>query len=444
MNKIFLLLALIQGCFLWAQPGSRNTTVNPTADNRPFIHCTTDEKHFASYAVEAQPGTFELMQTIHGKLHIPKGLNQIWKDATNSKAYQKGEYNYAQDFWIGIRFNFYVGGVLVSTAFEEFEKPQNNQPFTYTFTLEPLDVEQSEGDLRFAYIKLLENIKNQGSQLVIEAALASKTLNHKRFAPIANSVFYLRYTDTQYAQWSQRLSQENPGSQPQVERLEPPGENNISENFNIRLKHAADSTMKQIFGEAGFSQNFTMTCFQNPCEPGYLYANTFVSQKPCSTEPQNNCKEALVTYSFVQKDVPLSVKIRITLKDNGTYADIENNPFYSGPVSLDQQNLLSTTEIQKIIAENFRKDSLEILPYGNALVYYNSRIQQPEFNKKDDKFARDPGYRLIEESKAGALWEHGFVYIARSNRLKDQTRVHHFDAISGDLLWITEVYAIAE
>jgi len=225
---------------------------------------------------------------------------------------------------------------------------------------------------------------------------------------------------------------------------QPEDGNSLAKNFNIQLKYLADSSMKSIFGELGFSKNFTMSCLQNPCEKGYFYNNTFVSNKPCSIEPQDSCKEAIISYRFVKSDIPLTVKILVTIMENGNYVNIENNPFGKNKISIEKQNLLSTDEIRKIITNRFPKDSLEILPHGNALVYSNSRIKQPEFNDEGNKLSRDPGYRLIMESKAGKKWENGFIYIARSNDAKMLNRVYYFDAVTGDLLFITEVYKVAE
>lgn len=187
-----------------------------------------------------------------------------------------------------------------------------------------------------------------------------------------------------------------------------------------------------------------MSCLQNPCEKGYLYANTFESNKPCSTEPQDNCKEAIITYNFISKNVPLTVKMLITIKENGTFVNIENNPYGKNKITIEKQNLLSISEIQKIITNKFPQDSLEILPFGNALRYSNARLKQPQYKDEGNKFNRDPGYRLIKETKAGENWENGFIYIARSNDQKMLNRVYHLDAITGELLWITEIYNVTE
>jgi len=444
MNKILVLLVFIsQTINLFAQPGDKNSVINQSAHSQPFLHCVTDEKYFAKYAIEAQTSSFELMELIKCKLHIPKGINKIWQDAKSNNVHKKGEYDYSKDFWVGIRFNFYVGGALVSTAFEDFEKPQkDDSSFTYYFELDPLNFEKDEGDINFAYVELLKKIKNTGSQLVIEAVLPSKNLNHKSYIPIVSSSFYLRYDDTKYAEWMKLLSKSNNMASEQLAETELSEKNTNAKNFNIQLKHLADSTMKSIFGEIGFSKNFTISCFQNPCEKGYLYANTFESNKPCSDEPQDRCKEAIITYSFIRKDVPLTVKMIITVRENGNFVNIENNPYGKNKLTIEKQNLLSISEIQKIITNKFPKDSLEILPYGKALVYSNTRIKLPVFKDEGNKLNRDPGYRLIKETKAGENWEIGFIYIVRSNDQKRLNRVYHFDAVTGELLWITEVYNV--
>ena len=144
--------------------------------------------------------------------------------------------------------------------------------------------------------------------------------------------------------------------------------------------------MKSIFGEIGFSKNFTLSCLQNPCAKGYQYANTFASNNPCASEPQDSCKEAIATYNFVKKDVPLTIKILITIKENGNFVNIENNQYGKNEITIEKQNLLSITEIQKIIHNKFHKHSLEILPFGNALRYSNTPLKQPEYKDEGNKF----------------------------------------------------------
>jgi hypothetical protein len=421
MNKIIILVVFISLTInLFAQPGDEPTYINEKAYTQAFLHCVTDEKHFATYAIEAHSGNFDITEPFKCKLHIPTGINKIWRDAENSNLHTKGDYDYSHDFWVGIRFNFYVGGVLVSKAIKKIEKPQKDtNSFTFYFNLDPLDFEQSKGDINIAYIECLKNIKNKGSQLGIEAALTSKNLNHKNYIPIAYGSFYLRYDDLKYREWTKSAT-----------------------DYNIQLKQLADSTMKSIFGETGFYKNFAMTCLQNPCEKGYFYNNSFVSNNPCSTQPQDSCKEAIISYSYIKNGVPLKIKLLITITENRNLVNIENNPFGKNKIPLERQNLLSISEIQKTINKKFSKDSIVILPYGNALVYSNTRIKQPEYKDEGNKLNRDPGYRLIKVSKAGKNWENGFVYIARSKDLKMQKRVYHFDAVTGKLLFITEIYNV--
>ena len=213
-------------------------------------------------------------------------------------------------------------------------------------------------------------------------------------------------------------------------------------DYNIQLKQLADSTMTRIFGEIGFSQNFTMSCLQNPCEKGYLYANTLVSNNPCSSEPQDSCKEAIISYSFVNKDVPLSIKMLITIKENGEIVYIENNPYGFKEISIEKQNLLSISEIHKIITKRFPKDSLVILTDNKALVYAHTPIKKPQSKDVGNKLNRDPGYRLIKETRSGKNWENGFIYITQSHNPRKSKRIYHFDAVTGKLLCITEIYNV--
>jgi hypothetical protein len=214
------------------------------------------------------------------------------------------------------------------------------------------------------------------------------------------------------------------------------------QDYNIQLKQLADSTMTRIFGEIGFSQNFTMSCLQNPCEKGYLYANTLVSNNPCSSEPQDSCKEAIISYSFVNKDVPLSIKMLITIKENGEIVYIENNPYGFKEISIEKQNLLSISEIHKIITKRFPKDSLVILTDNKALVYAHTPIKKPLSKNVGNKLNRDPGYRLIKETRSGKNWENGFIYITQSHNPRKSKRIYHFDAVTGKLLCITEIYNV--
>jgi len=423
MNKIIILLVFIsQTINLFAQPGpDKDNALKDRSDySQPFLHCVTDEKYFAKYAIEAHSGSFQLMEPIKCKLHIPSGINKFWRDAENSKLHQKGEYDYSQDFWVGIRFNFYAGGVLVSTALKTFEKPRkDDDSFTFYFELDPLDFEQGEGNINFAFIEFLKKLKKKGSQMVIEAALVSKNLDHKSYVPIACGSFYLRYDDVKYGDWLE-----------------------LATDYNIQLKQLADSTMKSIFGETGFSKHFTMSCLQNPCEKGYLYNNTFESNKPCSTEPQDSCKEAIITYNYVEKDVPLAIKMLITIKENGETVSIENNQFCSKQISMEKQNLLSISEINKIISKKFPKDSLVIFASNRVLIYSYNRIQRPLAKVEGNKLNIDSGYRLIKETGYGKNWENGFVYRTQSRNPRKSNRIYHFDDVTGKLLWITEIYAV--
>ena len=210
-------------------------------------------------------------------------------------------------------------------------------------------------------------------------------------------------------------------------------------DYNIQLKQLADSTMITIFGETGFSKNFTMSCLQNPCEKGYLYANTLVSTNPCASEPQDSCQEAIITYSFVNKEVPFSIKMLITIKENGKIVYIENNPFGLKEISIEKQNILSISEIQKIITKRFPKDHLVIFADNKALVYAHTPIKNPQSRNVGNKLNSYPGYKLLKETRFGKNWENGFIYTAQSRNPRKSKRIYHFDAVTGKLLCITEI-----
>jgi hypothetical protein len=215
----------------------------------------------------------------------------------------------------------------------------------------------------------------------------------------------------------------------------------IDSDYNSKLKQLADSTMKRIFGETGFSKNFTMACLQNPCATGYLYANTLISNNPCASEPQDSCKEAIVTYNFVKKEVPLTIKMLITLKGNGEIVYIENNPYGLKEIGIEKQNLLSISEIQKIITKKFPKEHLTILAANKPLVYAHTRILRPKTKVKEKMKSRTKKI-LIRETKAGKNWENGFIYTTQSDNSKKPKRIYQFDAVTGKLLWITEIYKV--
>jgi hypothetical protein len=219
----------------------------------------------------------------------------------------------------------------------------------------------------------------------------------------------------------------------------------ITVDYNLRLKQVADSTMKSFFGEQGFAQNFTMTCLQNPCAPGYLYANTGTeSSSPCTTQPQNTCKEAIITYSYVKNDVPLRVKMLVLLKDNGDYIYVENNQYGAREISLKQQNLLSMSEIQAILSRNYPKAKLNIISGAHTLVYSFGRVREakPRFNVKSS-MQPYAVYKVLRETKAGKKWQGGFLYTAVSLDPKKSQEVYHFDATNGKLLWITKMQRVS-
>jgi hypothetical protein len=172
-----------------------------------------------------------------------------------------------------------------------------------------------------------------------------------------------------------------------------------------------------------------------------MYANTFVTSNPCSFVPQSTCKEALVTYAFVKTGVPLSIKLSVVILPNGERVFIENNPFGQKEIALEKQNILSLDEIRCEINRQFPKENLAMYNDQNALGYMHG-LKKPASNDYD-KTHRDPGFRVIQETKAGKNWENGFIYYAYSTDERQLQRVYHFDATTGELLMITEVYKTA-
>jgi hypothetical protein len=211
-------------------------------------------------------------------------------------------------------------------------------------------------------------------------------------------------------------------------------------DYNVQLLHLGDSAMKKIFGEFGFSRNFILTCIQNPCEKGYFYANVLESNRPCAMAPQDTCKEAILTYRYANADVPLTIKMVVSMKDAGNVVYIDNNKYGKNTVPFEKQYILSLTEIQKILADNFAKDSLALLPDERTLVYSNANSFKALKNQDpSDIYSR---IKLVKETKAGEKWESGFIYTAYSNHPKLSNRSYHFDALTGNLLWITSFHKV--
>ena len=432
-KSVYLFIFLINSINLFSQPVDHKLPINSSAYTKPFLDCVTDEKDFAKYAVEAHQYGFNLMDHIKCKLHIPSGINKIWKDIENSNQHKKGDFNYTRDFWIGIRFNLYIDGTKISTAYHAFEKNQvDTGLFTFFFDLDPVDFSASEGDIHYAYVELLKNLTKGYHRVIIEAAMPSKNLVTRKSVPIVSGGFIIHSDTAKLETWKELMFKAN-----NSERY-PAVENPTITDYNIRLKYLADSTMKKIFGDIGFLKNFTMTCLQNPCAKGYLYANTMETNNPCTTQPQSSCKEAIITYSYVKKGVPLTIKMLVSLKDNGEYVYIENNPYGKKEISIEQQKLLSMVEIQANINNQYPTDSLSVI---NGISFSHTRIQQPESNDKD-KLNSDPGFRVIKETNSGKNWAGGFSYIASSLDQKKSQKIYHFDATTGELLWITEIYNV--
>lgn len=435
MYKIIsYLVFIIHTINLCAQPGDDKQVFNESAYTQPFLHCVTDEKDFAKYAIEARQYGFKMMDHIKCKLYIPSGINKIWQTIEKSH-HPKGEFDYTNDFWIGIRFNLYIDGTKVSTAYQIFEKKVvDTGSFAFFFDLNPINFSATEGEINYAYVELLKKLTNGYHRIYIQAAMPSKNLVTRNSIPIVSGGFLLHAETEKIGKWKELLSVSDNVYFGEVDKY--PNKT----NYNARLKYLADSTMKRIFGNTGFSKNFKMTCLKNPCVKGYQYANMLESNNPCTSEPQDSCKEAIITYAFVKKDVPLTIKMLVTIKENAEIVYIENNQYRNKEISIEQQNILSIPELRKKIRHQLSKDSF-FIPAAKNVSYAHTRIEQPESSVKD-KMYRDPGYKLIKETKAGKKWERGFIYSAQKHDPKTQKRIYHFDAVTGELLWITEVHKV--
>lgn len=213
----------------------------------------------------------------------------------------------------------------------------------------------------------------------------------------------------------------------------------LSPDFNIRLKYLADSSMINWFGENGFKNNFILNCIQNPCNSGDLHGNnTLISDRPCASEPQDSCKDAIITYRHVKDGVPLILKMLVRLTENREFVYLQHYIFGDNKFTLEQQNILSLNEIQGKIKKQFSDDDLKLITYPNAITYSNSRIQKPA--GATYPLHKDPGFTLITESEAGKNWKSGFIYTAYTTEPRKLQKHYYFDATTGELLWITEIY----
>jgi len=432
MKKFLLLfLSFWFSLKLLAQPVDHDIKINEAAYTQAFLHCVNDEKHFAKYAVEANQSLLEIKEDILCKLYIPIGINNLWKNIEKSKLHKKGDFDFKNDFWIGIRFNFYIDGNKVSTAYQSFERPKNvDTSFSYYFYLSPTDYYSNEGELNYAYSQLLSNLKVGTHRINIEAVLPSKDLVKRNTVHIVTGGFILKTDEATLKKWKdeKHKTQENNNLQ-EVE--------NLPLDYNKRLNYLADSTMKALFGSTGFKKNFVMHCLQNPCEPGYSYANTFYSSNPCTTAPQGNCKEAIITYKYRKKGVPLSLKMLITIGEENENIQIENLFFGNREISIENQNLLSIEEIRSMFKLQIPMDSLSINYKDYSLLYSIAPIYQIERSFINQNKELD--FKILKETEAGKKWQNGFVYETKKIGANQQTHIYTFDAVSGSLLWVTEM-----
>lgn len=211
-------------------------------------------------------------------------------------------------------------------------------------------------------------------------------------------------------------------------------------DFNVQLKQIADSAMVSWFGDIGFPTHFEMECLQNPCEKGYLYAGLMVTDKPCAQEPQDSCKEAIISFRYKKQGVPLQIKMMVSKQDGRDLVYVMNYQFGKKQFTYAEQSLLSIEEIQKKIKSAVPNDSLKLILGDRMLSFSNARIQPPSAQVEDHRKVKDPGYRLLKETNAGKNWKGGFIYNAYDPNPRQLQKIYYFDASTGELLWVTEVY----
>lgn len=416
--------------------GTFDTLKNITNAN-PSLQFKRQENSFTKNLDKPTNTTFEGLENIYGRLQIPSGLHKIWRDIQSNKQYIKKDFDFSKDFWVGIRLNFLLDGNKISSAYYGFEKPsKNNEPYTFDFLLSPNDFTANEGDFNYAFIELLKQLKSGNHSITIEATIPSKNFVKRAEAPITTGGFTLSINETQWAKWETAMLQEK-NRQPVYVKKE------YSIDYNIRLRYLTDSSMKGIFGKEGFKKNFAITCLQNPCDKGYMYANTFTTDKPCTTIPQNTCKEALITYNYMNRNVPLQLKFLVTIKDNGEFVQLENNQFGRQEIPIEKQNILSTDEIKVKIKQQFPTDSIFLVGYNNPLAYSSNAPSVPNsapFNKTN----HDAGFKTITETTDAKKWTGGFIYTAHNRNPNKLPLICTFDATNGKLLWVRQIYQVAD
>ncbi len=411
---------------LLAQPVDQPFSFDPAAFHKPFLQCVKSEKYFAKYAGEAHSDQFIPTDTLLCQMHLPLGFNRLWREMEAGSRYEKGEFDYSNDSIVHIQFDFYLFGKKISTSFDRLKKePEGDEYFTYFFKLNPNDTDYSPGDLNYAYKQLLDSIRKPQAQVGIQVSISSKKMEKINSIPLAYSSFFV----FQHPKESKVIKEESVEDQVPgyVEK-----DSQLSD-YNPYLRHLADSVMISHFGQKGFEQNFVMTCLQNPCKKGQLYDNTFKTENPCATEPQDTCKEAIVTYGYVKSGVPLTIKILIAAQHNGVYAYLENNRFGREEISLEKQNLLSIDEINAKINHQFGNGKLSLISRDNVLSFYIRRMEDSQSKNKSKSISG----KVIKETKAGKNCESGFIYTAYSLEPKKK-RTYYFSAVTGKLLWIMD------
>ena len=88
-----------------------------------------------------------------------------------------------------------------------------------------------------------------------------------------------------------------------------------------------------------------------------------------------------------------------------------------------------------------KKQKSAILYFFPAKHLLIARIQQTA-SKDNAKFNSASKKRLIRETKAGKNWKNGFIYSTQSQNPRKPKRIYQFDAVTGKLLWITEIYKV--
>ncbi len=224
--------------------------------------------------------------------------------------------------------------------------------------------------------------------------------------------------------------------------IEPSSRDNISFNCNSSNHlRQTDSFMMSVFGKEGFQRYFKVDCFKNKDNK----TDTGKYLQPCDTNQLSHCREALITYSYINQKVPLKIELNSYISEKYNYCNPSIVwPYLLTQIPLNHLQLLSPEEINKKFKKKFKKKSIVIILKNIIIRYSKNPSEDPTFinNKFDSSRGKYP-HREIIVHKAAKNWNGGFYYLAYDNKYSldhDDEKLHHqkayfIDATTGSILY---------